>query len=285
MGKINYDVLIPARNEELMIEKTLYHVNKQSIKPNSVIVVNDNSKDRTKEIAESYGVKVIDFPYEHKNWVISGKLGIVFSFGMEHFDKNNSHFMILGADHILPENYIEDIIKNMKKDDVDMASGIIENEVTKSPRGSGRIFTKKAMECLDWKYQSNFGYETYALFKIQSEGMKARVYPIITKTQRPTGTNYNKKKFYHMGFSYKALGYTSFYSIGRGLTIAKKYGLYNGLMFSIGFFSNRNVTYNEKICQYCKKNLEHSWEDLLYKPKQLLKKLTTNGSSEKMNSN
>jgi len=84
MDKINYDVLIPARNEELMIEKTLYHVNKQSIKPNSVIVVNDNSNDRTKEIVVSYGVKVIDFPYEHKNWVISGKLGIVFSFGMEH---------------------------------------------------------------------------------------------------------------------------------------------------------------------------------------------------------
>tara|TARA_B100000809_G_scaffold8727_1_gene8371 strand:- start:656 stop:1513 length:858 start_codon:yes stop_codon:yes gene_type:complete len=285
MDQINYDVLIPARNEELIIEKTLHHLYKQSIKPNSVIVVNDNSNDRTKEIAVSYGAKVIDFPYEHKNWVISGKLGIVFSFGMEHFDKNNSHFMILGADHVLPENYIEDIIKNMKKDDVDMASGIIENEITKSPRGSGRIFTKKAMECLDWKYQPNYGYETYALFKIQSEGMKALVYPITTETQRPTGTNYNKKKFYHMGFSYKALGYTSFYSIGRGLTIAKKYGLYNGLMFSIGFFSNRNVTYNEKICQYCKKNLEHSWEDLLYKPKQLLKKLTTNGSSEKMNSN
>ncbi len=276
MDKINYDVLIPARNEEPIIEKTLHHLNKQSIKPNSVIVVNDNSNDRTKEIAISYGAKVIDFPYEHKNWVISGKLGIVFSFGMKHFDKNNSHFVILGADHILPENYIEDIIKNMKKDDVDMASGIIENEVTKSPRGSGRVFTKKAMECIDWKYQSNYGYETYALFKIQSEGMKTFVYPIMTKTQRPTGTNYNKKKFYHMGFSYKALGYTSFYGIGRGLTIAKKYGLYNGFMFSIGFFSNRNVTYNEKIRQYCKKNLEHSWEDLLHNPKQLLKKLTTN---------
>ncbi|NWJ57631.1 glycosyltransferase [Marine Group I thaumarchaeote] len=276
MDKINYDVLIPARNEELIIEKTLHHLSKQSIKPNLVIVVNDNSNDRTKEIAVSYGAKVIDFPYEHKNWVISGKLGIVFSFGMEYFDKNNSHFMILGADHILPENYIEDIIKNMKKDSVDMASGIIENEVTKSPRGSGRIFTKKAMECIDWKYQSNYGYETYALFKIQSEGMKTLVYPIMTKTQRPTGTNYNKKKFYHMGFSYKALGYTSFYGVGRGLAIAKKYGLYNGLMFSIGFFSNRNVTYNEKIRQYCKKNLEHSWEDLLYNPKQLLKKLTPN---------
>jgi glycosyltransferase involved in cell wall biosynthesis len=272
MDKINYEVLIPARNEESILGKTLYYLNKQTIKPNSVIVVNDNSNDKTKEIAMSYGAKVFDFPYEHKNWVISGKLGTVFSFGMKHFDKNNSHFMILGADHILPENYIKDIIRNMKKDDVDISSGIIENEVTKSPRGSGRIFTKKAMNCIDWKYQSNYGYETYALFEIQSEGMKSLVYPIMTKTQRPTGTNYNKKKFYHMGFSYKALGYTSFYGIGRGLTIAKKYGLYNGLMFSIGFFSNRNVIYNDKIRQYCKENLNYSWKDLLYNPKELLKK-------------
>ncbi len=285
MDKISYDVLIPARNEEYIIEKTLQYINRQTIKPNKIIVVNDNSNDKTKEIATSYGAKVIDFPYEHKNWVISGKLGIVFSFGTKYFDKNNSHFVILGADHILPENYVEDIIKNMKKDDVDIASGIIEKEITKSPRGSGRVFTKKAMECIDWKYQSNYGYETYALFKIQSEGMKVSVYPIMTKTQRPTGTNYSKKKFYHMGFSYKALGYTAFYGIGRGLTIAKKYGLYNGLMFSVGFFSNRNITYNEKICQYCKNNLEHSWEDLLYNPKQLLKKLTSNGSTKKVNSN
>jgi len=285
MNKINYDVLIPARNEEQIIEKTLQNLYKQTIKPNSVIVVNDNSNDKTKEIAMSHGAKVIDFPYEHKNWVISGKLGLVFSFGMKYFNKNNSYFMILGADHILPENYVEDIIKNMKKDDVDMASGIIENEVTKSPRGSGRIFTKKAMECIDWKYQSNYGYETYAFFKIQSEGMKTLVYPIITKTQRSTGTNYNKKKFYDMGFSYKALGYPLFYGIGKGLTIGKKYGPYNGLMFSVGFFSNRNVTYNEKIRQYCKKNLEYSWEDIVYNPKQLLKKLTTDGSSEKINPN
>ncbi len=278
MNKINYDVLIPARNEELIIGKTLDYLNKQTNKPNSIIVVNDNSNDKTKEIAEFNGAKVIDFPYEHKNWVISGKLGIVFSFGMKYFDKNNSHFMILGADHILPENYVEDIIKNMKKNDVDIASGIIENEITKSPRGSGRIFTKKAMECMNWKYQSNYGYETYALFKIQSEGMETSVYPIMTQTQRPTGINYNKKKFYHMGFSYKALGYTSFYGIGRGLTIAKKYGLYNGLMFSIGFFTNHSVMYDEKIRQYCKSNLEHSWEDVLYNPKQLLKKLTKESS-------
>jgi hypothetical protein len=52
-------------------------------------------------------------------------------------------------------------------------------------------------------------------------------------------------------------------------------------MFSIGFFSNHSVMYDEKIQQYCKNNLEHSWEDILYNPKQLLKKLTNESSKEK----
>ena len=272
MEIINYDVLIPARDEENNIKKTLESINNQTIKPNSVIVVNDNSQDNTEKIAISTGVKVVNFPYQHKNWVTSGKLGIVFSFGMNFFNKNNSHFVILGGDHILPENYVEQIIGNMKKDNVDLASGIIENEITISPRGSGRIFTKKAMNCIEWKYQPNWGYETYALFKIQSEGMKTSVYPIITKTQRPTGTNYNSKKFYHMGFSYKALGYTSFYGIGRSLTITKKFGMYNGLMFSLGFFSNHKIRYNKKICEQCKKNLKYSWTDLINHPKELFEK-------------
>jgi len=272
MEIINYDVLIPARDEENNIKKTLESINNQTIKPNSIIVVNDNSVDNTEKIATSTGAKVVNFPYQHKNWVINGKLGIVFSFGMNFFNRSNSHFVILGADHVLPENYVEEIIKNMKTDNVDLASGIIENEITISPRGSGRIFTKRAMDCIEWKYQPNWGFETYALFKIQSEDMKTSVYPILTKTQRPTGTNYNNKKFYHMGFSYKALGYTSFYGIGRSLTITKKFGMYNGLMFSLGFFSNHKIRYNKKICEQCKNNLKYSWTDLIYNPKQLFDK-------------
>ncbi len=69
------------------IKKTLEGIRNQTVKPNSIIVVNDNSKDETKKIAMSYGAKVINFPYEHKNWVISGELGILFSFGMNFFNR------------------------------------------------------------------------------------------------------------------------------------------------------------------------------------------------------
>ena len=75
-----------------------------------------------------------------------------------------------------------------------------------------------------------------------------------------------------MGFSYKALGYTSFYGIGRGLTIAKKFGMCNGLVFSLGFFSNHSIRHSKKIREHCKKNLKYSWKDIINNPKQLFKK-------------
>ena len=40
VDKISYDVLIPARDEEETIKRTLDCLNKQSIRPDSIIVVN-----------------------------------------------------------------------------------------------------------------------------------------------------------------------------------------------------------------------------------------------------
>jgi len=58
-------VIIPARNEEQNIGKILKTVKSQTLKPYEVIVVNDNSSDRTQFIAESYeNVKVISLNEE-----------------------------------------------------------------------------------------------------------------------------------------------------------------------------------------------------------------------------
>ncbi len=53
-------VVIPAYNEEKYIKKALSSVMNQSVEADEIIVINNNSKDRTKEIALNLGVKVID---------------------------------------------------------------------------------------------------------------------------------------------------------------------------------------------------------------------------------
>jgi len=50
----NISVVIPARNEEVNIGKILSALLNQSIKVNEIIVVNDNSSDKTAEIVEHF---------------------------------------------------------------------------------------------------------------------------------------------------------------------------------------------------------------------------------------
>ena len=60
--KINLkiSIIIPARNEEHNIGKLLDSINIQEFRPNEIIVVNDGSTDRTKEIGLAKGASVID---------------------------------------------------------------------------------------------------------------------------------------------------------------------------------------------------------------------------------
>ncbi|MBP8657856.1 MAG: glycosyltransferase family 2 protein [Fervidobacterium sp.] len=52
--KFNISVIIPARNEEVNIGKILTALLNQSVKVNEIIVVNDNSSDKTAEIVEHF---------------------------------------------------------------------------------------------------------------------------------------------------------------------------------------------------------------------------------------
>lgn len=52
-------VVIPTYNEEKNIEKCLKHFLTQEEKPDEIIIVDNNSTDKTVEIAKSYGVRII----------------------------------------------------------------------------------------------------------------------------------------------------------------------------------------------------------------------------------
>ena len=61
-------VIIPARNEEQVLPRLLDSLNKQTDPPDEIIVINDNSSDRTAEIAEKYGCRVIHVPSKPEDW-------------------------------------------------------------------------------------------------------------------------------------------------------------------------------------------------------------------------
>ncbi|MGC9384495.1 MAG: glycosyltransferase [Kosmotogaceae bacterium] len=105
-------VIIPARNEELNIPKILNHLQNQSVRPFEVIVVDDNSSDRTSELADQFnGVEVLNLNEEPPGgWV--GKSWAIWN----GYKKSSGNILLfMDADVEPEENAIESLLNKYEK--------------------------------------------------------------------------------------------------------------------------------------------------------------------------
>lgn len=216
--EVSIVTVICARNEEEYLEKTLEALLMQTV-PIDVIVIDDGSRDSTYEIAIDMGCSVVisSIPHE-QSYVGRPELAKIWNMGFKRASiLNPDYILVLGADHILPKTYIEQIIKEMENDkDIVVASGRIEGEKFSkdSPRGSGRIIRVSFWKKFGFKYPVAWGWESWILFKAQKEGKKCVCYhDIVSRTSRPTSKT-GEKAFY-LGKNMKALGYYWIYALGR----------------------------------------------------------------------
>ena len=93
-------VIIPTLNEEKYLPACLESLEKQTIKPDEVIVVDSNSPDRTREIAKEHGCKVIN---KVCNIATARNIGVKASRG--------DILVFLDADTVIPEGWIERSLK------------------------------------------------------------------------------------------------------------------------------------------------------------------------------
>jgi glycosyltransferase involved in cell wall biosynthesis len=108
MSKIDISVVIPAYNEEGFIGKCLKSVKIQKTNLNyEIIVVDNNSKDKTREIAKKHKAIVLN---EKKQGV-----GAARRTGTEH--ANGEIVVHIDADTILYPDHLERVYGHFKKDD------------------------------------------------------------------------------------------------------------------------------------------------------------------------
>ncbi len=106
-------VIIPAYNEAKYLGKVLSSLNSQTISPDEIIVVDNNSTDKTVDIAKSFGAKVI--PEKKQGITPARDRGF-----------NSSQFEIIArcdADTIVPKEWIERIKVNFADSKIDALSG------------------------------------------------------------------------------------------------------------------------------------------------------------------
>ena len=99
-------VVIPVFNEEKLIARCLTALQNQTKKPFEIIVVDNNSSDKTAEIAKTFPVRIVT---EKKQGIISAR----------NTGFNAAKGDIVGridADTLVPPNWIEEIQKHFKQD-------------------------------------------------------------------------------------------------------------------------------------------------------------------------
>lgn len=105
-------VLIPCYNEELTIKKVINDFKKE-LPDADIYVYNNNSKDKTREIAEKEGVIVVD---EYKQ----GKGNVVRSM---FYDIDADIYIMVDGDDTYPAEFVHQLMEPVIKGECDMAIG------------------------------------------------------------------------------------------------------------------------------------------------------------------
>ncbi len=163
--KKDFTLIIPAYNEENRIEQTLNSIHNSFNDSIDVIIISNGSIDNTINILKKYKLKYKNFDYlDFKDKL--GKGGAI----LEGLKKAKTKYLgFIDADDAFDLTYIKEIIKNLKNNDVIIAS--------------------------KWKHQSFFEVNEPFLRKIMSRGWNILVRILLKLNFRDTqaGAKFFKK--------------------------------------------------------------------------------------------
>lgn len=221
--KMNYYIVIPAYNEEAFIALTLQSLVEQTVLPKKIVVVNDNSTDKTVEIVTAFTKEHSFISLVNKTssavHLPGSKVIQAFHKGFETLDNNYDIIVKLDADLIFPSNYFETIIEHFQSDSkIGMVGGfcyiekngdwILENLTDKDHiRGALKAYRKETFKqigglkpAMGWDTVDELLAEFYN-WKVVTDSS------LIVKHLKPTGANYNKAARFKQGEAFYTLGY------------------------------------------------------------------------------
>jgi len=237
---LNIYIIIPAHNEEDYIGKTLQSLVEQSQLPKKVVVVNDNSNDKTQLIAEDYSSK---YPWitlvnskSSDAHLPGSKIIHAFNKGLETLDDNYDMICKFDADLIFPENYLEQLINHFNTNKLlGMASGfcyiekdkqwILENLTNKDHiRGALKAYRKECFNKIG-KLKASMGWDTVDELLAKFHGWSILTDESLhVKHLKPTGQSYSKASKYLQGEAMYKMRYGFWITLISALKLAYKKG-------------------------------------------------------------
>lgn len=209
-----YSVVIPCKDGETTIERTLQSLYAQSIQASEIIVIDDASKDRTPEILKRHP-QARSFRLEHnllRSWARVPKL---MNLALDKISKSVSFIMISGDDCLFPSTYVESLLDEFDRNPrllVCSGTHMKQKIVGKAePHGAGRIFRYSFLSRI-LPFPVTIGWESWVLFKALGYGGEtARITTVSYDHLKP----YSSGSVWTFGHSMYELGYPFWFVLGR----------------------------------------------------------------------
>ena len=213
---VRYGVVIPARNEEGRIGKTLKSLRAQTIPPARIVVVDDSSTDGTASEASRYAEVVRLRRSSGFNAVGTPYLAAVINAGLSRLVDMDA-VMVAGADCVFPPRYVEELYRRMRGDGSVIGSGTAEGERTREVRDAGMLIDGKWFRTVGFRFPTIYGFYTWLILRAVADGRKVSVYSDV-KFYVSRGTARGPWKAYVYGKAMKTLGYPAPYALARAIT-------------------------------------------------------------------
>ncbi|PZX91882.1 glycosyltransferase family 2 protein [Flavobacterium aquariorum] len=220
---MKYYIVIPTYNEEALIALTLQSLVSQTVLPKKIVVVNDNSTDKTAEIVLAFAKDNPFITLVNKTssavHLPGSKVIQAFQKGLETLDEDYDLMVKIDADLIFPSNYFETIIKHFQSDSaIGMAGGfcyiekngnwVLENLTDKDHiRGALKAYRKETFQQIGG-LKPAMGWDTVDELLCKFYNWKVVTDSSLhVKHLKPTGANYSKTARYKQGEAFYTLGY------------------------------------------------------------------------------
>ena len=212
---MKFYIVIAVHNEEAFIKDCLSSLTTQTLLPEKIIVVNDNSTDKTPEIVEKIAKK---FPAlkliqnQSSNQHMPGeKVVRAFNFGLQQLDNNYDVICKFDGDLIFPKNYLETLASHyVQNPKLGMLSGhcyiqknnkwIYENIASKVHiRGPLKSYRRACFKDIGG-LQASIGWDTVdELIAVYYGWTFKTVAALKVKHLKPTGSHYSPNARYLQG--------------------------------------------------------------------------------------
>ena len=216
-------IVIPTYNEEAHLAQTLQSLVEQTIIPNRIVVVNDNSTDNSQDIIDDFSKKY-NFITSISNISADvhepgSKVINAFNKGLEELDDKFDVLCKFDADLIFPKHYIESIISIFNTNlECGMAGGFcqildkgdwkLENLTNKDHiRGALKAYKKECFKQIGG-LKSTMGWDTIDELLAQYQGWKIETdSSLLVKHMKPTGASYSKSGTHRQGEAFYKMRY------------------------------------------------------------------------------